>query len=72
MLFEVAVIALPAAGVAEQLVFGPKYIVARDSTSAGFKAVTDKDMPAGLDFDLHQVLVQPFCDPSGKTPVAAR
>jgi hypothetical protein len=65
-LFEVAIIKKPTkkeieegSGV-EELLFGPKAVLARDGQAAAITAVTGKDAPASLDMTRAEVLVRPF------------
>jgi hypothetical protein len=65
-LFEVAIIKKPTkkeseegTGV-EELLFGPKAVLARDGQTAAIAAVTGKDAPVGLDMARAEVLVRPF------------
>lgn len=64
MLFEVAVVELPnkkeaADGVLEKLVYGPAYIVAKDSAGAERKALRTPEA-AAIDIDRAHVLLRPF------------
>jgi hypothetical protein len=65
-LFEVAIIKKPTkkeseegTGV-EELLFGPRAVLARDAQTAAIAAVTGKDAPANLDMTRAEVLVRPF------------
>jgi hypothetical protein len=44
----------------EELLFGPKYVLARDEQSAGIVAVTGKDAPQGLDMARADIQIRPF------------
>lgn len=65
LLFEVAVIQQPTkkeaedSGALETLVFGPAFFVAKDTQSAGLKALRS-DAAKDLDVDKCQVLIRPF------------
>lgn len=65
-LFEVAIIKKPTKKELEEgtgneeLVFGPRAVLARDSQSAAITAVTGKEAPVGLDMSRAEVLVRPF------------
>lgn len=64
-LFEVAIIQKPTKkdaedGASEQLVFGPKSVIARDGQSAAITAVLGGDVPSTLDKSRMEVLVRPF------------
>jgi hypothetical protein len=65
-LFEVAIIKDPTKkeleeGTAtEELLFGPKAVLAKDAQTAAIAAVTGKDAPQGLDMTRARVIVRPF------------
>lgn len=64
-LFEVAIVKKPSKkeieeGITEQLVFGPKAIIAKDHQGAGIAAVLSGDKPADVDMSKCDVLVRPF------------
>lgn len=64
-LFEVAILQKPTKkeaedGASEELVFGPKAVVAADSQSAAIAAVMGGDVPSTLDKSRMEVLVRPF------------
>lgn len=63
-LYEVAIVEKPSKkeaeeGVVERLVFGPKFVVARDPQSAAISAVLGGDKP-DIDLNKSEVLVRPF------------
>lgn len=64
MLFEVAVLKKPTkkeveeTGATEELIFGPKPVVARDSQTAAIQAIMGADGP--IDLSKCEVLVRPF------------
>lgn len=65
-LFEVAIIQQPTKKEAEegtgkeQLLFGPKAVLARDAQTAAIAAVTGEGAPTGIDMGRAQVFVRPF------------
>lgn len=64
-LFEVAILVTPTKkeaedGKGEELVFGPKAVVARDAQSAAISAVMDGEMSPSIDKQRMQVLVRSF------------
>lgn len=64
-LFEVAIIQKPTrkeleGGASEELVFGPKAVIARDNQSAAIAAVMGGDVPTTIDKTRIEVLVRPF------------
>ena len=65
-LFEVAIMEVPSAkeqeeGAKEALVFGPKFVTAKDSQAAALNAVMDNATDvAKINKDRMQVLVRPF------------
>ncbi len=65
-LFEVAILQQPTKkeleeGTGEEkLLFGPKFVLARDKETAGIKAVTMEDGPKGINMDRAQVQIRPF------------
>ena len=65
-LFEVAIIQKPTKKEldegtgTEQLLFGPKAVIARDGQSAAIAAVTGSNAPQALDMMRAEVLVRPF------------
>ena len=65
-LFEVAIVKKPTRKEVEEgtgneeLLFGPKAVLARDQQTAAIAAVTGKDAPAGIDMSRAEVLVRPF------------
>jgi hypothetical protein len=66
MLFEVAIVEMPTKkdleeGAIEKLVFGPKYVIAKDANAASIKAVLDggQNIPE-FNMDRSTVLVRPF------------
>lgn len=65
-LFEVAILQRPTKKEVEegtgteQLVFGPKAVVARDGQSAAIAAVMDGGLKEGIDRSRMEVLVRPF------------
>lgn len=68
-LFEVAILQKPTkreieeGGATEQLVFGPKPVVARDDQGAGIAAVLEaKEEAESVDFDMNrcEVIIRPF------------
>lgn len=65
-LFEVAIISKPTKKEVEegtgkeQLVFGPKAVIARDQQTAAITAVTGTDAPKDVDMSRAEVLVRPF------------
>lgn len=66
-LFEVAILEVPSkkeveeGNATEKLVFGPEFVVAKDTQSAALKAVLDNnDKAAKVNRDRMQVLVRPF------------
>jgi hypothetical protein len=65
-LFEVAIIQTQTKKEAEdgvggeKLLFGPKFVIARDSQNAALGAVMGEDAPKGIDMNKAQVLVRPF------------
>lgn len=64
-LFEVAIVKKPTKkeieedGAVEELVFGPKAVVARDAQGAAIAAVMSGDAPK-IDMNKAEVLVRPF------------
>lgn len=65
-LFEVAILQQPTKkeieeGTGEEkLLFGPKFVIARDKETAGIKAVTGDDGAKGINLDRAQVAIRPF------------
>jgi len=65
-LFEVAIIQTQTKKEAEdgvggeKLLFGPKFVLAKDGQSAAITAVMGKDGPTDIDMARAQVLVRPF------------
>jgi len=44
----------------EKLLFGPKFVLARDGQTAAITALMGEDSPKGIDMNRAQVLVRPF------------
>ncbi len=65
-LFEVAIIQTQTKKEAddgvggEKLLFGPKFVLAKDGQTAAISAVMGKDGPKDIDMARAQVLVRPF------------
>jgi len=65
-LFEVAIIQAQTKKEAEdgvggeKLLFGPKFVLAKDGQTAALSAMMGKDAPRDLDMNRAQVLVRPF------------
>lgn len=64
-LFEVAILQKPTKkeaedGGGEKLIFGPKFVIAKDDNAAGFSAMMGEGAPRDLDMNRAEVLVRPF------------
>jgi hypothetical protein len=59
-LFEVAIIAQATKEKEEELLIPPTAMLAKDSQTAGFKAIMEHKDKITVDFDRVQVLVRPF------------
>jgi hypothetical protein len=65
-LFEVAIVRKPTkkeaeeGAVEETLLFGPKFVMARDGQTAAIKAVMGEDAPKGMDLSRAEVQIRPF------------
>lgn len=65
-LFEVAIVKKPTKKEAEEgtveetLLFGPKFVIARDGQTAAIKAVMGEDAPKGMDLSRAEVQIRPF------------
>lgn len=65
-LFEVAIVKKPTKKEAEEglveetLLFGPKFVMARDGQTAAIKAVMGEDAPKGMDLSRAEVQIRPF------------
>lgn len=67
MLFEVAILEVPTpkeiqdTGAVEKLVFGPKFVVAKDQQAAAMRAVMENiDAVKSINQERMQILVRPF------------
>lgn len=64
-LFEVAILQRPTKkeaedGGNEKLIFGPKFVIAKDEDAAGFAALLGDGGPRDLDMNRSEVLIRPF------------
>jgi hypothetical protein len=65
-LFEIAIIQTQTKKEAEdgvggeKMLFGPKFILAKDGQTAALSAMMAEDAPKGIDMNRAQVLVRPF------------
>jgi hypothetical protein len=68
-LFEVAIIQTQTKKEAEdgvggeKLLFGPKFVLAKDQATAALSSMLGDDAPKGIDMNRAQVLVRPFALP---------
>lgn len=67
MLFEVAILEVPTpkeiqdTGAVEKLVFGPKFVIAKDQQAAAMRAVMENiDAVKSINQERMQILVRPF------------
>lgn len=63
-LFEIAILQKPTKkeleeGGEEKLIYGPKFVVARDGQAAAIRSIV-QEAPSGLDMSRAEVLVRPF------------
>lgn len=47
----------------EKLLFGPKFVLAKDGPTAALAAMMGDDAPKGIDLNRTQVIVRPFALP---------
>lgn len=65
-LFEIAIVQVQTKKEAEEgtgsekLLFGPKFVLAKDGATAALSAMMGSDAPKDIDLNRSQVLVRPF------------
>jgi hypothetical protein len=64
-LFEVAILRRPTKkehedGAGEELLYGPKAMLAKDKETAGLMVMRSKDVPEDLDLNRADLIIRPF------------